>query len=227
MRKIWPLEDNCIKLRDNFAPCEIGTSTCEIKAYLAKWKWNTAAQSQRSPTCESDFATCQLGAQRAKMDSKLRNQLARFSQVTMQRAKSTCEMGYLCTNSFRSFLQIFFQPNSEDFSSEDERLGFLSLGVKKAGQHLVRQVISVHGDALVYLLRAFGRWFEGRIFLNSQYLVRFWIPWILIACNLAPWRSNCYLLFAFDGKSKVKDHLEWQVLGEKYESLQGASVRGI
>ena len=30
MRKIWPSEGNCIKLRDNFAPCEIGTSTCEI-----------------------------------------------------------------------------------------------------------------------------------------------------------------------------------------------------
>ena len=30
MRKIWPSKDNCIKLRDNFAPCEIGTSTCEI-----------------------------------------------------------------------------------------------------------------------------------------------------------------------------------------------------
>ena len=30
MRKIWPLEDNCIKLRDNFALCEIGTPTCEI-----------------------------------------------------------------------------------------------------------------------------------------------------------------------------------------------------
>ncbi|RVW20837.1 hypothetical protein CK203_111908 [Vitis vinifera] len=27
MRKIWPSEGNCIKLRDNFAPCEIGTST--------------------------------------------------------------------------------------------------------------------------------------------------------------------------------------------------------
>ncbi|RVW84159.1 hypothetical protein CK203_053593 [Vitis vinifera] len=100
MRKIWPSQDNCIQLKDKFASCEFGTPTCEIKAYLAKWKWNTAAQSQRSPTCESDFATCELGAQRAKMDSKLRNQLARFSQVTMQ---------------------------------QDERLGFSSLGVRKAG----------------------------------------------------------------------------------------------
>ena len=30
MRKIWPSKDNCIKLRDNFTPCEIETSTCEI-----------------------------------------------------------------------------------------------------------------------------------------------------------------------------------------------------
>ena len=30
IRKIWPSKDNCIKLRDNFTPCEIGTSTCEI-----------------------------------------------------------------------------------------------------------------------------------------------------------------------------------------------------
>ncbi|RVW77427.1 hypothetical protein CK203_048031 [Vitis vinifera] len=49
------------------------------------------------------------------------------------------------------------QSNSQDFSSEDERLSSLSLGVKKAGQ-----VISVHGDALVYLLRAFGSWFKGK-----------------------------------------------------------------
>ncbi|RVW73258.1 hypothetical protein CK203_059166 [Vitis vinifera] len=34
--------------------------------------------------------------------------------------------------------------------------------------------------------------------------------------------SISYLLRAFDGKSKVKDHLEWQVLGERYEPLQGA-----
>ena len=30
MKKIWPSEDNCIKLRDNFAQCEIGTPTCEM-----------------------------------------------------------------------------------------------------------------------------------------------------------------------------------------------------
>ena len=43
------------------------------------------------PACEVDFTTCELGSQRAKVDSKLRNQLAKFSQVTMQRAK----LGYL------------------------------------------------------------------------------------------------------------------------------------
>ncbi|RVW23221.1 hypothetical protein CK203_100442 [Vitis vinifera] len=53
-------------------------------------------------------------------------------------------------------------------------------------QHLVRQVISVHGDALVYLLRALGSDLKG--------------------------------------KSKVKDHLEWQMLGERHEPLQVASV---
>nr|CAN68903.1 hypothetical protein VITISV_025821 [Vitis vinifera] len=36
--------------------------------------------------------------------------------------------------------------------------------------------------------------------------------------------SISYLLRAFDGQSKVKDHLEWQVLGERYEPLQDASV---
>ncbi|RVX02785.1 hypothetical protein CK203_016388 [Vitis vinifera] len=42
-------------------------------------------------------------------------------------------------------LRTSSQPNSEDFSTEDERLSFLSLGVRKA-----RQVISNHGNALVY-----------------------------------------------------------------------------
>ncbi|KAL6313476.1 hypothetical protein AAG906_005422 [Vitis piasezkii] len=51
MRKIWTLEDNCIKLRDNFAHhcsrCEILSPLCEIFAHL-------------KPTCE-------IGTQRAKM----------------------------------------------------------------------------------------------------------------------------------------------------------------
>ncbi|KAL6321976.1 hypothetical protein AAG906_035892 [Vitis piasezkii] len=59
-----------------------------------------------------------------------------------------------------------YQTTSEDVFSEDERLNF----------GFLEQVISVHGDALVYL-------------------------------------------------SRVKDHLEWQVLGERYEPLQDASEK--
>ena len=44
------------------------------------------------PACEVDFATCKLKSQRAKVNSKLQNQLAKFSHVTMQRAK----IGYFC-----------------------------------------------------------------------------------------------------------------------------------
>ena len=55
-------------------------------------KWMAAVKSRWSPAFEVDFATCELRSQRAKVDSKLRNQLAKFSQVTMQRAK----LGYLC-----------------------------------------------------------------------------------------------------------------------------------
>ena len=111
----------------SFKPCMIWSWNEEDMAFgtqlhqaegqfrtLWKWnfnvrnlKWMAAMQSRWSPTCENDFATWKLGAQRAKMDSKLRNQLARFSQVTMQRVKSTCELGYLCTDSFRYFLHIF------------------------------------------------------------------------------------------------------------------------
>ena len=45
-----------------------------------------------NPACEVDFATCELKSQRAKVNSKLKNQLAKFSHVTMQRAK----IGYFC-----------------------------------------------------------------------------------------------------------------------------------
>ena len=41
MKKLWPLEDNCTKLKDNFASCEITNSTCEIKIQLTKWKLST------------------------------------------------------------------------------------------------------------------------------------------------------------------------------------------
>ena len=33
MRKIWPSKDNCIKLRDNFAPCEIGTPRAKFEVH--------------------------------------------------------------------------------------------------------------------------------------------------------------------------------------------------
>ena len=36
-------------------------------------KWMVAVHSLWSPTCKSDFSTCELGSQRAKVDSKLRN----------------------------------------------------------------------------------------------------------------------------------------------------------
>ena len=39
--------------------------------------------------------------------------------------------------------------------------------------------------------------------------------------------SISYLLRAFDGKSKVKDHLKWQVLGERHKPLQDASERDL
>ena len=58
MRKIWPSEDNCIKLRHNFALCEIGRGkeslqdreliSCRIISQLAKWIIST---------CEI-FASC-------------------------------------------------------------------------------------------------------------------------------------------------------------------------
>ena len=74
MRKIWPLQDNCIQLKDKFASCEFGTPTCEIKAYLAKWKWNTTEKPNLrkwfcnlrtwSSTCENGFqvakSTCEI-----------------------------------------------------------------------------------------------------------------------------------------------------------------------
>ena len=38
--------------------------------------------------------------------------------------------------------------------------------------------------------------------------------------------SISYLLRAFEGYSKVKDHLEWPIPGERYEPLQDESMRG-
>ncbi|RVW93234.1 Copia protein [Vitis vinifera] len=78
--------------------------------------------------------------------------------------------------------QGIIQTNFEDFSSEDERLGFSSLGVRKV------------------------------------------VPTLGKASDLHPWRFTSLSLASL---WEVKDHLEWQVLGERYEPLQGASVRGI
>ena len=67
-------------------------------------KWMAAVKSRWSPAFEVDFATCELRYQHAKLDSKLRNQLAKFSQVTMQRAK----LGYFVPT---LFLLIFLWLN--------------------------------------------------------------------------------------------------------------------
>nr|CAN62997.1 hypothetical protein VITISV_024057 [Vitis vinifera] len=36
MKKLWPMEDNCTKLKDNFASCEITNSTCENQSSTCK-----------------------------------------------------------------------------------------------------------------------------------------------------------------------------------------------
>ena len=54
MKKLWPLEDNCTKLKNNFVSCEITNSTCEIKVQHAKWTLST---------CEifaSHVSTCKI-----------------------------------------------------------------------------------------------------------------------------------------------------------------------
>ncbi|RVW86153.1 hypothetical protein CK203_038044 [Vitis vinifera] len=60
------------------------------------------------------------------------------------------------------------------------RSDFVALFVR---QHLVRQVISVHGDSLVYLLRAFGRWFEGNPRLRSP-------EWQVLGINFVDYSLN-------------------------------------
>ena len=37
MKKLWPLEDNCTKLKDNFASCEITKCKLRNQSFLAKW----------------------------------------------------------------------------------------------------------------------------------------------------------------------------------------------
>ena len=41
MKKLWPLEDNWTKLKDNFASCKVTNSTCEIQVQLAIWTLST------------------------------------------------------------------------------------------------------------------------------------------------------------------------------------------
>ena len=37
MKKLWPLEDNHTKLKDNFASCEITKFKLQNQPFLAKW----------------------------------------------------------------------------------------------------------------------------------------------------------------------------------------------
>ena len=116
MKSIFYILYTILKLRKSriqrFKPCMIWSWNKEDMAFgrqlhqaegqfhtMRNWNSNVrnlkcmaAVHSLWSPTCESDFETYKLGSQRAIVDSKLRNQLAKFSQVTMQRAK----LGYLC-----------------------------------------------------------------------------------------------------------------------------------
>ena len=63
MKKLWPLEDNRTKLKDNFASCEITNSTC-VKVQLVKWTLSTCEifashfSNLRNPyVCSQIFAT--------------------------------------------------------------------------------------------------------------------------------------------------------------------------
>ncbi|KAL6316947.1 hypothetical protein AAG906_024485 [Vitis piasezkii] len=88
--------------KDNFAPCEIGTQR-------AKFKVDGNCVVAVKPACKFDFETCELGSQRSKVNSKLRNQLAKFSQVTIQTA-------------------------SEDVFPEDERLNLYEFEMSMMGE---------------------------------------------------------------------------------------------
>nr|CAN78226.1 hypothetical protein VITISV_004314 [Vitis vinifera] len=84
MKKLWPLEDNRIKLKGNFASCEITKCKLRNQPFLAKLKL------------------------------------------------SACEIFTARVASYK----IHFQTSSEDVSSENEWLDFLSLGIKEAGPTL-------------------------------------------------------------------------------------------
>ena len=113
MRKIWPSQDNCIQLKDKFASCEFGTPTCEIKAYLVKWKWNTAAQSQRSPTCKSDL-------QLANLELNLRKWIPSCEINLRDFRKSPCNVRNLHANwdiCALTLLDLFFRYFCINFHS--------------------------------------------------------------------------------------------------------------
>ncbi|RVW13685.1 Receptor-like protein 12 [Vitis vinifera] len=164
MAKLWKLKfmkNQALELHSplpkSFKVCkeralENGKTDCLI--YAASWELRTSKWKPTSQPCENSLM--------------LRSDFAALLGV--------------CEISQTPFSLAKCQPNSKDFSSEDERLGSLSLGVRKTGIANTGKLLDSKETSISYLLRA------------------------------------------FEGKSKVKDHLEWQVLGERYEPLQGASV---
>ena len=71
---IWSWNEEDMAFRRQLHPAEGQFRTLRNwNSNVRNLKWMAAVHSRWSPTCESDFATCKLGAQRAKVDSKLRN----------------------------------------------------------------------------------------------------------------------------------------------------------
>ena len=53
MKKLWPFEDNCTKLKDNFASCEITKFNLRNQPFLAKWTLSACENfASHVPTCE-------------------------------------------------------------------------------------------------------------------------------------------------------------------------------
>ena len=76
------------------------------------------------------YIVCNISSEKISWELVLRDQsFVQFWEGS--KIQSTCSAFHI----YFCFLVIFIssQSNSEDFSSEDERLGFSSLGVKKAG----------------------------------------------------------------------------------------------
>ena len=64
MKKLWPLEDNRTKLKDNFASCEITKFNLRNQPFLAKWTLSTCeilashfSNLQNPSMCSQIFAT--------------------------------------------------------------------------------------------------------------------------------------------------------------------------